>query len=190
MLQFYLKNGVVMNLHYISDNKYMDINQVLNEEFKLSSRLRNKLISNNLVLLNGVFVDTRTRISKGDVIDIILDYSEDNSNIVATNIPLNIVYEDEHLLVVNKPAGIAIHPSILHFSDSLSNGIKFYYDQIGLTKKIRPVTRIDLNTSGLVIFAKNEFIQEELIRQMINNSFKKAYLCLANGLITPKKRFY
>lgn len=179
-----------MNLQYISDNKYMNINQVLNEEFKLSSRLKNKLISNHLILLNGVFVDTRTNISKGDVIEIILDYSEDNSNIVAANIPLNIVYEDDYLLVVDKPAGMAVHPSILHFNDSLSNGIKFYYDKIGLYKKIRPVTRIDLNTSGLVVFAKNEFIQEALIRQMTNNRFKKIYLCLATGLVIPKNRNY
>ena len=179
-----------MNLHYISDNKYMNINQVLNEEFKLSVKLKNKLISNHLVLLNGIFVDTRTNISKGDFIEIILDYPEDNSNIVATDIPLDIIYEDEYLLVINKPAGIAVHPSILHFDDSLSNGVKFYYNQIGLQKKIRPVTRIDLNTSGLVVFAKNEFIQEALIRQMSNNLFKKTYICLADGLVTPKKRFY
>ena len=179
-----------MNLRYISDNKYMNINQVLNEEFKISSRLRNKLISNKLVLLNGSFVDTRTNISSGDIIDIILDYPEDNSNIVPTYIPLDIIYEDNHLLVVNKPAGIAVHPSILHFDNSLSNGVKFYYDKINLHKKIRPVTRIDLNTSGLVIFAKNEFIQEALIKQMYNNSFVKTYLCLADGLVKPEKRLY
>lgn len=168
----------------------MNINQVLNKEFKLSSRLKNKLVLNHLVLLNGVFVDTRTHISNGDIIDIILDYPEDNSNIVPTYIPLDIIYEDDYLLAINKPAGIAVHPSILHFDDSLSNGVKFYFDKIGLHKKIRPVTRIDLNTSGLVVFAKNEFVQELLIRQMSNNSFKKAYLCLANGIVSPKKRMY
>lgn len=179
-----------MNLHYISDNKYNNINQVLNEEFKLSSRLKNKLILNKLVLLNGNSVDTRSSISTGDIVDVILNYDEDNSNIVPTNIPLDIVYEDNYLLVVNKPAGIAVHPSILHFSDSLSNGVKFYYDTIGLKKKIRPVTRIDLNTSGLVVFAKNEFIQEALIKQMTDNSFKKTYLCLVTGTLIPKKRIY
>lgn len=179
-----------MNLHYVSDNKYMNINQVLNEEFKLSSRLKNKLIANHLVLLNGAFSDTRLLINNGDIIDVILDYPEDNSNIVSTDIPIDIIYEDNHLLIVNKPAGIAVHPSILHFFDSLSNGVKFYYDKIGLKKKIRPVNRLDLNTSGLVVFAKNEFIQESLIRQMSNNSFKKTYLCLATGLVNPKKRIY
>jgi 23S rRNA pseudouridine1911/1915/1917 synthase len=178
---------VIMNLHYISDNKYKNINQVLNDEFKISSRLKSKLISNQLILLNGTFVDTRTSISKGDTIDIILDYPENNSNIIATNMFLNIIYEDDYLLIINKPAGIAVHPSILHYEDSLSNGVKFYYDKIGLAKKVRPVTRIDLNTSGLVVFAKNEFIQENLIRQMSNNSFKKIYLCLAEGIVAPEK---
>lgn len=179
-----------MNLHYVSDNKYKNINQVLNEEFKLSCRLKNKLISNHLILLNGLPSDTRISINNGDIIDIILDSPEDNSNIIATNIPLDIIYEDAYLLVINKPAGIAVHPSILHYSDSLSNGIKFYYDKIGLKKKIRPVNRLDLNTSGLVVFAKNEFIQECLIKQMSNNCFKKTYLCLATGLVNPTKRMY
>lgn len=175
-----------MNLHYISDGNYKNINQVLNEEFKFSAKLKNKLISNQLILLNSIFVDTRTTITKGDIIDIILDYPEDNSNVIATNMHLNIIYEDAHLLIIDKPAGIAVHPSILHYKDSLSNGIKSYYDKIGLAKKVRPVTRIDLNTSGLVVFAKNEFIQESLIRQMSNNYFVKTYLCLAEGTVTPQ----
>ena len=102
---------------------------------------------------------------------------------------LDIVYEDEHLLAINKPAGIAVHPSILHFDDSLSNGVRFYFDSIGLKKKIRPVNRIDLNTSGLVLFAKNEYIQECLIKQMASNTFRKTYLCLVNGTLDAKKRY-
>ena len=99
---------------------------------------------------------------------------------------LNTIYEDDWLLVVNKPAGIAIHPSILHYSDSLCNGIRFYFDTIGLKKKIRPVNRLDLNTSGLVVFAKCEYIQECLISQMKNNEFKKEYLAICKGYFEKK----
>ena len=99
---------------------------------------------------------------------------------------LNIIFEDDWLLVVNKPARIAIHPSVLHYSDSLCNGIKFYFDKIGLKKKIRPVNRLDLNTSGLVVFAKCEYIQECLINQMKNNQFKKEYLAVCNGFFDKK----
>lgn len=177
-----------MNLKY-NVEKSMTINQILSE-FELSTRLKNKLIKNKCVLKNGSFEDTRTIANTNDVITIILDSPENNSNIVPTQMNLNIVYEDEHLLAVNKPAGIAVHPSILHFNDSLSNGVKYYFDTINLHKKIRPVNRIDLNTSGLVLFAKNEYVQEALIKQMTSGLFKKAYLCLVNGILDDKKRNY
>ena len=154
-----------MNLVYKVD-KEISINDILVKKYKISARLKNKLINNKLVLLNGIFVDTRTITNKGDIVTIILDSNEDNSNIVATKMNLYIIYEDEHILILNKQAGIPVHPSILHFKDSLSNGVKWYFDSIGLYKKIRAVNRIDLNTSGLVVFAKNEYIQECLIKQM------------------------
>lgn len=178
-----------MNLIYKVENE-ISINQVLSEKLDLSTRLKNKLIKNESVLCNGVFVDTRTIASVGDIITVILDFPEDNSNIVPTQMDLAIVYEDEYLLAINKPAGIAVHPSILHFDDSLSNGVRYYFDSIGLHKKIRPVNRIDLNTSGLILFAKNEYVQEALIKQMASELFKKVYLCLASGILDDKKRNY
>lgn len=98
---------------------------------------------------------------------------------------LDIIYEDDAYLVVNKPANIAIHPSCLHYDNSLSNGVKFYFDSIGLKKKIRPVNRLDKDTSGVVIFAKNEYIQECLIRQMKHNLFIKEYICVLDGILKP-----
>lgn len=178
-----------MNLIY-NVKKSMSINQILNEKFDVSARLKNKLIKNKLILKNGFFEDTRTIVDVGDIITVILDSPEDNSNIVPTQMNLNIVYEDEHLLAINKPAGIAIHPSILHFDNSISNGVKYYFDTIGLHKKIRPVNRIDLNTSGLVLFAKNEYVQECLIKQMASGMFVKTYMCIVNGVFNNKKRNY
>ena len=87
----------------------------------------------------------------------------------------------------NKSAGIPIHPSLLHFTDSLSNGIKYYFDEISLAKKIRPVNRLDLDTSGVVIFAKCEYIQECFINQMKNKEFQKEYICLVDGIIDIKE---
>lgn len=175
-----------MNLKYIVEEE-ITINQVISEKFRMSARLKNKLIKNKSILLNNIFEDTRTVAKIGDIITIILDLIEDNSNIVPIEMKLDILYEDEHLLAINKPAGIAVHPSILHFDNSLSNGVRFYFDSIGLKKKIRPINRIDLNTSGLVLFAKNEYIQECLIKQMSSNTFKKTYLCIANGIFDNKK---
>lgn len=173
-----------MNLTYKVNNK-MSINDILVKEYKMSTRLKTRLINNKLVFLNGKFVDTRTIVNKGDIVTVVLDYNEDNSNIKPTKMNLNIIYEDEHLLLINKPAGIPVHPSILHFKDSLSNGVKWYYDSINLNKKIRAVNRLDLNTSGLVLFAKNKYIQESLIKQMNNKIFKKTYLAIVAGKL-PK----
>lgn len=100
---------------------------------------------------------------------------------------LNIIYEDEWILILNKPHGIPVHPSILHHEDSLSSGVKFYFDSINLKKKIRPVNRIDKDTSGLVVFAKNEYIQESLIKQMKLGNFYKEYIAIVEGIFKEKK---
>ena len=94
---------------------------------------------------------------------------------------LNFLYEDDAILVLNKPKGIAVHPSIKHYETSLASGVKYYFESKGIYKKIRPVNRLDLFTSGLVIFAKNEYVQENLIRQMEKKDFVKEYLTIAEG---------
>ena len=175
-----------MEINYEIKNNTQTINSTLQNELKISSRLLYKLIKLNKIELNHKPCDTRKTGTFGDTITINFDYEEDNSNIIPTKMNLNIIFEDDWLLVVNKPAGIAIHPSVLHYSDSLCNGIKFYFDKIGLKKKIRPVNRLDLNTSGLVVFAKCEYIQECLINQMKNNQFKKEYLAVCNGFFDKK----
>ena len=170
----------------IKDDFNKTINEIILKEFNFSNRLLTKLIKNKNILFNGKEVDTRTLVTTPGIIKIDFNYDEDNSNIVETKMNLNIVYEDEWMLVVNKPAGCPIHPSRLHFEDSLSNGIKYYFDSINLNKKIRPVNRLDLHTSGLVIFAKCEYIQEQFSKQMTNSLFKKEYLCLVDGLFKEK----
>ena len=175
-----------MEINYEIKNNTQTINSILQNELKISSRLLYKLIKLNKIELNHKPCDTRKTGNLGDTITVNFDYEEDNSNIVPTKMDLNIVFEDDWLLVVNKPAGIAIHPSVLHYSDSLCNGIRFYFDKIGLKKKIRPVNRLDLNTSGLVVFAKCEYIQECLINQMKKNQFKKEYLAVCDGIFDEK----
>ena len=177
-----------MELTYLvkKDNIYKNINEILSLEFKLSARLTSKLIRNKKIYKNNFIVDTRDSIAFGDTIIINLDLFEDNSNIIPLKMNLDILYEDEWFLVVNKPAGIAIHPSVTHYNNSLSNGIKYYFDLINLHKKIRPVNRLDFDTSGLVIFAKCEYIQEMFSRQMANGDFKKYYLCIVDGTLSKK----
>ena len=176
-----------MILTYTVKGNNKTINQLIKEKYDISNRLFSKLIKNKKIFLNSTNTDTRNIANIGDIITINLDYEEDNSNIIPIQMKLDIIFEDDGLLILNKPAGIASHPSMLHFDDTLSNGVRFYFDSINLHKKIRPVNRLDLNTSGLIIFAKNEYIQECLIKQMSNGSFKKEYLCLVKGNLSHKK---
>ena len=126
--------GDIMELKYIIKNEdsNLTINQILQSKLHISNRLRQQLIKEHLIFCNYNLCDTRNIANLGDVIKINFDNEEDNSNIVPTKIDLDILFEDEWILIVNKPSGIPIHPSMLHFTDSLSNGIKFYFDSIRL----------------------------------------------------------
>ena len=170
-----------MKLTYVNSSKYSNVKEVLKAEFSMSDRLLLKLKNLNKIYLNGDVTSVNHPVLENNLIECYLDYEEDNSNIVPTEMPLNIIYEDEAYIVVNKPAGIPVHPSMDHYTDSLSNGIAFYFNQIGLKKKIRPVNRLDKDTSGIVIFAKNEYIQECLVRQMKSKEFIKKYIAVVNG---------
>lgn len=170
-----------MKLTYVNSSKYSNVKEVLKAEFSMSDRLLLKLKKLDKIYLNGDVTSVNHPVLENDLIECYLDYEEDNSNIVPTEMPLNIIYEDEAYIVVNKPAGIPVHPSMDHYADSLSNGIAFYFNQIGLKKKIRPVNRLDKDTSGIVIFAKNEYIQECLVRQMKSKEFIKRYIAVVNG---------
>ena len=177
-----------MNLTYMVNTNYTNVKEVLKNHFKVSDRLLTRLKKNSAISLNGKSCNIYDPISMNDIIKIDFNYDEDNSNIVSTKMDLDIIYEDDGLLIVNKPPFLAVHPSMLHYSGSLSNGVRFYFDSIGLKKKIRPVNRLDKNTSGIVIFAKNEYIQESLIRQMENGVFTKEYLAIVVGDMSSLKK--
>ena len=178
-----------MQLEYIVTEN--DINKTVREiilsKLNISHRLLTRLKKENCIFLNNSPIYVDKTVSSNDVITVSLDYKEDNSNIASKNIPLDIIYEDDWLLVVNKQAGIPVHPSINHYEDNLSCGVKFYFDTINLKKKIRPVNRIDKDTSGLVVFAKCEYIQEALIKQMNDGRFYKEYIAICEGHFDEKK---
>lgn len=163
-----------MELQFIVKNE-TNIKSILREKLSFSERLYKK-VKKDYIFVNGAKIGYDTILHSGDIITIDLNFDEDNSNIVPNkDIILNILYEDEWMIIVNKPSGIPVHPSMDHFEDSLSNAIKYYYDSIGIHKKIRPVNRLDKDTSGIVIFAKSEYIQENL------KNYQKEYLGIACG---------
>lgn len=178
-----------MKLSYtIKSNEHFDnIKEVLKTKFEISDRLLLKLKKNNLIFLNNTVANIKSPVNLHDVVEISLDYPEDNTNIIPVKMDLKIIFEDDWLLVLNKPAGYPIHPSMQHYEDSISNGVRYYFDSIGLRKKIRPVNRLDKDTSGLVIFAKNEYIQECLVRQMKSGVLKKEYIAICEGILPHAK---
>lgn len=171
-----------MKLNYtVKENKYSTIKEVLKDYFCISDRLLTKLKKANQIYLNNSSIPINHPIKLNDLIEVNLDFEENYENITPKEMNLDIIFEDEAFLIINKSPNTPVHPSILHFEDSLSNGVKFYFDKISLKRKIRPVNRLDKDTSGIVIFAKNEYIQESLIKQMKNNIFKKEYLAILTG---------
>ncbi len=179
-----------MKLEYIVNNlsRYENIKQVLKQEFLISDRLIIKLKNSKQIYLNNMPASINQKINSKDKIAIDLDFEETCDNIVPIEMNLDILYEDDAMLILNKPPFIPVHPSMHHYEDSLSNGVKYYFDTINLKRKIRPVNRLDKNTSGIVIFAKNEYIQECLVRQMKSNVFKKEYIALINGIMDKKEQ--
>ena len=165
----------------VNDNKYFNIKQIAKEYFGMSDRLISKLKNKQLIFKNNIKAYINEQVIENDIITFDLEYIEENDNIVPTKMNLNILFEDESLLIIDKPPFTAIHPSIGHFSDSLANGVKYYFESNNINKKIRPVNRLDKDTSGIVIFAKNEYIQESLIKQMKENTFNKTYLAIVEG---------
>ncbi len=168
--------------------KYTNIRQVLINEFSLSDRLILRLKRASKIYLNNIPTHIHHELCVNDVVAVDIAFEEECDNIVPTKMDLDILYEDEGLLIVNKAPNTPVHPSLNHYEDSLSNGVKYYFDSIGLKRKIRPINRLDKDTSGIVLFAKNEYIQERLIKQMKTNKFEKEYLALVDGIITKDKQ--
>lgn len=172
-----------MLLKYIvGDNK--NLRSILKDELNISSRLFNK-IKNKYVFVNGEHAIYYKDLNVNDVVEVDFSYDDDNYNNIVSNpdIKFEIVYEDDWLLIVNKGANLPVHPSLNHYDISLSNGVRAYFDKIGLNKTVRLVNRIDKDTSGLVVIAKCEYIQECLIKQMNDDSFIKEYIAIARGLV-------
>lgn len=178
-----------MKLEYkiCKSDSYYNLKDLLKNHFLISDRLLLRLKRSNNIFINNIPSSINSILNVRDIVTINIDFIEESSNIVPTNINLDIIYEDACLLIINKPSGMPIHPSMEHFEDSLSNGVKYYFNKIGLKKKIRPVNRLDKDTSGIVIFAKNEYVQECLIKQMKSKQFFKEYIAVCDGIFENNK---
>ena len=189
-----------MNLNYTTQKNEIgkSLKEILKKKLYVSNILLNKLKYTNSILVNNIPELVNYRLNEGD--KILIDF--DNMNNVIYNdkknmyyienkyldkykrfdIPLDIIYEDEYLLIVNKKARMAIHPSCANYEKTLSNAVATYLENQGIYS-IHIVTRLDKNTSGICIFAKNEYIQELFIRKNDDIKLKKIYIAIVNGII-------
>lgn len=164
----------------LKEDQGKKVGNIIRDKFYVSSRLLTKLKMNGKILVNDVSVFSSHIVHENDKIEAIIDF-EEKDNIISERMNLNILYEDEYILAINKPAGMVVHPSANHLNNTLANGIKYYLNN---SKKIRAINRLDKDTSGIVLFAKNEYIQELMIT---NTNIEKEYLALAIGKLPKNK---
>ena len=153
---------------------------------ELSRNAVQQLIDEENILVNGRKSNKKTTVNAGDVIEVILPEPKTLS-VDPENIPLDIVYEDEHLLVVNKPKGMVVHPAAGNFNGTLVNALLYHCgDSLsGINGVIRPgiVHRIDKDTSGLLVVAKNDIAHKGLAEQIKEHSFTRVYNTVVVGNI-------
>ncbi|MGI5962141.1 MAG: RluA family pseudouridine synthase [Lawsonibacter sp.] len=137
------------------------------------------------ILLDGVRVNTRACPQIGQVLSVRLSDPERHSGILPVPGPLDIVYEDPDLLLLNKAPGVPVHPGPGHFSDTLGNFLLDYYDKTGVEGDFHPIHRLDRGTSGLLLVAKHPHAQEILKRQLHTPMFRREYLALCQGIPSP-----
>ena len=155
-----------------------EIKSLLYNELRLSSRMVTKLKTGDAILLNGKKENVRKTVNEGDTLTITI-FDEASQNIVPNNIPLDIIYEDEDILVLNKPYNMPTHPSFRHFENTLANGVMHYFRDTKFT--FRAVNRLDRDTTGLVLVAKNRYAANILSEQLKNKEIEKTYLLICTG---------
>ena len=136
------------------------LSSFLREEMQMSAGLTNRLKWQEKLFVNGVAVHADYAVQPGDIIIAALD--EPAPEYPAEDGPLTVLYEDEHLLAVDKPAGMLIHPSRSRFTGTLANFVQGYYQKTGQTCAFHPLTRLDRDTFGVVLLAKNAHIHSLL----------------------------
>ena len=137
------------------------------------------------ILVNGESVKSNYKVKPGDEVSIVMDFPRRELKIIPEDIPLNIVYEDDELLVVNKQPGLVVHPGHGNYTGTLVNALAYYYKDLPLFKTTDPrpglVHRIDKNTSGLMVVAKTERAKIKLAQQFFEKTTKRQYVALVWG---------
>jgi len=159
------------------------VDSVLKRRGLSTSAIRRAKRRNRGLLLDGASIYTSYPVQSGQVVAILAD-DRAASKIVPYGGPLDILWEDNDLLIVNKPAGLAVHPCAGSWEDSLGARLVFYYQTISLTAEFHPVHRLDKGTSGLMAVAKHPAAQHILTAALHSGRFEREYLAICEGVPT------
>lgn len=164
------------------------VRDIIRQEFRLVAHdsARAKYRTEKGITVNGETVMVSRPLAPGDLVEVRLDF-EMPEHTVPSEGPLTVLYEDEDVLCVDKPAGMVVHPSHGHFADSLGNRIAAYFLRNGEPHEIRTVGRLDKDTSGVLVVAKSRTATAILTGQVGNEPCKKEYLALAAGTFSGKE---
>lgn len=148
----------------------------------ISGRLMRRLIKSRQLLINDSPAEKKQKLYHGDMIKILIE--DEDYDVEPQPLEIEILYEDRDILVLNKPPFTVVHPTKNINSMTLSNGVAQYFKSIGLRRKIRLVSRLDRDTSGVIAFAKNSYGHQHLAKQMENGMLIKKYITVVEGVIT------
>lgn len=155
------------------------VKDIIYGRLNLSRGLLRRMKRGGGVFLNGQKDYLTRRVRSGDQIQIF--FHDENTFMEPEEIPLEIVYEDDYLLIVNKPAGMAVHPTGAYQHGTLANALAHYWETIGLATKVRLVHRIDRDTSGLILVAKEPYSLQRLLLQLSKQTLIREYLAIVEG---------
>ena len=164
-----------------SEDDGMEVREITRQYFDFSARLRNRIKREKLTMKNGEPTEGWHRVHEGDEISITLP--DEHSNFPPEDIPIDIVFEDDDLMVINKQPGIVVHPTKGQPSGTCANALSNYMQKTGKIFKIRFVNRLDRDTSGLLIVAKNAYCQNHITDQMRKGQIHKQYIAVLKGVL-------
>lgn len=163
----------------------MELRTVLTRRLFISRKLLSRLKQTEEgITVNGVRRYINHKVQSGDKVQVRME-EETSDDILPQNIPVDVLYEDDHLLVVNKPAGLIVHPTTGHWANTLANGIVHMWQERGLKIRFRPIHRLDKETSGVLAVAKNPYVHQNVSEQMKAGTVEKEYEAVVTGVVEP-----
>jgi len=175
------KESQKYNLISYTSEEDLTLKEVLLDKLNFSVRSLAKMKREKTVLVNGQFKKPSTNIFKGDLIEVKID--EDMANFEPQDLNLDIIYDDFDIIMVNKPPFMVVHPTKSHFDKTIANGVTDYIIKKDEKVKVRFVNRLDMNTSGLVIVAKNAYAHHVLSKDMSDDKVSKKYITVVKGIV-------